>query len=274
MAQHVTTLNEIREGMEQTDAPLSSDLVYAERGTGSDRARAFTVGEIVLHGVEEQLGDGGDIDFDTYDAGHGVTKIKGDIQDGKILGRMFATLVNLISKLLCWYNVGFGTTDIGYDGLRFWGSDYDPANPSGNPIYKFGNDGVVQLSKIVSKARSLNQEGDAATQVEYRSMSNCELHAGNGTVAATPELYLTAVEVGTSGYDSFMLDSTRHGVGSIVMVMNTGVSTSGENSYPVKCYLAADTSHTNAIKEIPKYGIALFIRMADVNNLPVWRAIV
>ena len=273
MAQHVTTLNEIREGMEQTDAPGWSDLLYAERGTGSDRARAFTVGEIAAAGMQQSLSDDGDIEFDSVQTSAG-TAYKGSIQDGKILGRMFATLVDLISKLLCWYNVGFGTTDIGYDGLRFWGSDYNPASPSGTPIYKFGNDGVVQLSKIVSKARSLNQEGDKATQDEYRSMSNCELHAGNGTVAATPELYLTAVEVGTSGYDSFMLDSTRHGVGSIVMVMNTGVSTSGENSYPVKCYLASDTSHTTVIKEIPKYGIALFIRMADVNNLPVWRAIV
>lgn len=273
MAQHVTTLNEIREGMEQTDAPLSSDLVYAERGTGSDRARAFTVSEIAATATET-LGDGGDIAFSSYQAAGGVTRTKGDIQNGKIVGRMFATLVDLISKLLCWYNVGFGTTDIGYDGLRFWGSDYNPANPSGTPIYKFGNDGVVQLSKIVSKGRSLNQEGDKATQVEYRSMSNCELHAGTGTVAATPELYLTAVVGASFGYDSFMLDSTRHGVGSIVMVMNTGVSTSGENDSNVKCYLAGDNSHTNVIKEIPKYGIALFIRMPDVNNLPVWRAIV
>lgn len=273
MAQHVTTLNEIREGMEQTDAPLSSDLVYAERGTGSDRGRAFTVGEIVQHGVEEQLGDGGDIEFDTYDAGPGVTKIKGSIQDGKILGRMFALLVDLIGKVLCWYNAGFGTTDIGYDGLRFWGSDYNPASPTGTPVYKFGKDGVVQLSKIVSKPRSLNQEGNKATQTEYRSMTNCELHAGNGTTtSATPELYLTAVM--PMGSDKFVLDSTRHGVGSIVMVENTGVSQAGENDYPVKCYDASDSTYATVLKEIPKYGIALFIRKEDVNNLPVWRAIV
>ena len=270
MAQHVTTLNEIREGMEQTDAPLSSDLVYAERGTGSDRGRAFSVGEIVQHGVEEQLGDGGDIAFSPYQAGGGLTRMKGDIQDGKILGKMLAAVIDMIvngvGRTLQWVNEGFGKTELVYNGLRFYKFG------SNAPDYLFDNDGVVQLSKIVSKARSLNQEGNKATQTEYRSMTNCELHAGNGTTSATPELYLTAVM--PMGSDKFVLDSTRHDVGSIVMVMNTGVSQAGDNDYPVKCYDASDSTYATVLKEIPKYGIALFIRMENVNNLPVWRAIV
>ncbi len=271
MAQHVTTLNEIREGMEQTDAPLSSDLVYCERGTGSDRGRAFTVGEIAQHGVEEQLGDGGDIAFSPYQAGGGLTRTKGDIQDGKILGKMLAAVIDMIvngvGRTLQWVNEGFGKTELVYNGLRFY------KDGSNAPDYLFDNDGVVQLSKIVSKARSLNQEGNKATQTEYRSMTNCELHAGNGTTtSATPELYLTAVM--PMGSDKFVLDSTRHDVGSIVMVMNTGVSQAGDNDYPVKCYDASDSTYATVLKEIPKYGIALFIRMENVNNLPVWRAIV
>ena len=269
MAQHITTLNEIREGMEQTDAPLSSDLVYAERGTGTDRARAFTVGEIVLHGVEDQLGDGGDIDFDTYDAGHGVTKIKGSIQDGKILGRMFATLVDLISKVLCWYNVGFGTTDIGYDGLRFWGSDYNPANPSGTPDYKFDNEGNVRLGKLIFNTTIGAQTRNGRTSSDYATMTSCETKAGTGV---TPTEYLTAVYASNVGNDKFVLDSTKHSFGSVVIVTNTGECSTGPSNHDLVVYAASDTSYAYPLCEIPVYHSKMFRYCGTTQgtNYPIW----
>lgn len=141
MAQHVTTLNELREGMDPTDTPSNTDLIYAERGTGSDRARAFRVDEIAVKAAET-LGDGGDIAFSSYQAAGGVTRTKGDIQDGKIVGRMFASVVNLIEKTLQWVNEGFGITELVWNGLRFY------KNGSNAPDYLFDNDGMVKLSKL------------------------------------------------------------------------------------------------------------------------------
>lgn len=261
MAQHVTTLNEIREGMEQTDAPLSSDLVYAERGTGSDRAKAFTVGEIAATATET-LGDGGDIDFETYDAGHGVTKIKGSIQDGKILGRMFASIVNLIEKTLQWVNTGFGITELVWNGLRFY------KEGSNAPDYLFDNDGMVKLSKLNFNTTIGAQVRNGRTAGDYSTMSDCETKAGSGV---KPTEYLSAVYQATLGNDKFTLNSTKHEVGSVVLVTNTGEDSSGVSDGVLKCYLAADTSFTSPVAEIAQFHSKMFRYLGkDASDNPMW----
>lgn len=269
MAQHVTTLNEIREGMDPTDTPSNTDLIYAERGTGSDRARAFQVDEIAAKATET-LGDGGDIAFSSYQAAGGVTRTKGDIQDGKILGRMFAALVDLISKVLCWYNVGFGTTDIGYDGLRFWGNDYNPANPSGTPNYKFDNEGVVKMNKLVFNTTFGAQVRNGRTNDDYATMTSCEAKAG---ASVKPTEYLTAVYVTSGvGNDKFTLDSTKHELGAVVLVTNTGESAGGTSMNPLRVFAAADTGFANALCEIPIYHSKMFRYCGTTQgtNYPVW----
>lgn len=262
MAQHVTTLNEIREGMEQTDAPLSSDFVYAERGTGSDRAKAFTVGEIVQHGVEEQLGDGGDIAFSPYQAAGGVTRTKGDIQDGKIVGRMFASVVNLIEKTLQWVNTGFGITELVWNGLRFY------KDGSNAPDYLFDNDGIVKLSKLNFNTTIGAQVRNGRTAGDYSTMSDCETKAGSGV---KPTEYLSAVYQATLGNDKFTLNSTKHEVGSVVLVTNTGEDSSGVSDGVLKCYLAADTSFTSPVAEIAQFHSKMFRYLGkDASDNPMW----
>ena len=115
MAQHLTTLAEVREGMDPTDTPSNTDLIYAERGTGSDRARAFQVDEIATKGME-MLGNDGDIEFSPYTGPGGMSKVKGQIQDGKILGKMLAAVIDMIvngvGRTLQWVNEGFGKTEL------------------------------------------------------------------------------------------------------------------------------------------------------------------
>lgn len=262
MAQHVTTLNEIREGMEQTDTPSNTDLIYAERGTGSDRARAFQVDEIAAKATET-LGDGGDIAFSSYQAAGGVTRTKGDIQDGKIVGRMFASIVNLIEKTLQWVNTGFGTTELVWNGLRFY------KNGSNAPDYHFDNEGVVKMNKLIFNTTIGAQVRNGRTASDYATMTDCETKAGSGI---KPTEYLTAVYGSNLGNDKFVLNSTKHELGAVVLVTNTGEDVSGVSDHPLVCYAAADTSYATPICEIPVYHSKMFryCGLKPNTQYPVW----
>ena len=263
MAQHVTTLNEIRENMDVSDTPSNTDLIYAERGTGSDRARAFRVDEIAAKATET-LGDGGDIAFSQYQAAGGVTRTKGDIQDGKIVGRMFASIVNLIQKTLQWVNEGFGITELVWNGLRFY------KNGSSAPDYHFDNEGVVKLNKIIFNTTIGAQVRNGRTSAsDYGSMTDCETKAGSGV---KPTEYLSAVYVDNVGNDKFILNSTKHELGAVVLVTNTGESGSAVSDHPLVCYAAADTSYATPICEIPVYHSKMFryVGLTQGTEYPVW----
>lgn len=267
MAQHVTTLNEIREGMEQTDTPSNTDLIYAERGTGSDRARAFQVDEIAAKATET-LGDGGDIAFSPYQAAGGVTRTKGDIQDGKILGRMFASLLQMLGKTLRWLNTGFGTTQLEWMGLKFFKGSADP--DSATPDYKFDNEGNVRLNKLIFNTTIGAQTRDGRTDSDYATMTSCETKAGTGV---TPTEYLTAVNVTSGvGNDKFVLDSTKHSFGSVVLVTNTGECSTGQSNHDLVVYAASDTSYAYPLCEIPVYHSKMFryCGTAQGTNYPIW----
>lgn len=266
MAQHVTTLNEIREGMDPTDTPSNTDLIYAERGSGSDRARSFQVDEIAAKATES-LGNDGDIAFSQYQAAGGVTRTKGEIQDGKILGRMFASIVNLITKVLCWYNQGFGTTEIGYDGLKFWNSEYNPSDPSGVPDYRFDKEGNAKVGQLVLALRSFQQAADT----RYAKMTDCEATTAIASRKFITE-YLTKVD---TNRPDFWLDSKVHEAGSVVMVTNTGEG----DIYCIPAWYdnTMGTYEQNALATITPYNSKCFVfrRMQTINNVeyPVWTAL-
>lgn len=267
MAQHVTTLNEIRERMEQTDTPSNTDLIYAERGTGSDRARAFQVDEIASKAMDN-LGNGGDIAFSPYQAGGGLTRTKGDIQDGKILGRMFASLLQMLGKTLRWLNTGFGTTQLEWMGLKFFKGSADP--DSATPDYKFDNDGVVKMNKLVFNTTIGAQVNNGRTNEDYATMTSCEAKAG---ASVKPTEYLTAVYVTNGGgNDKFTLDSTKHELGAVVLVTNTGASAGGTSMNPLRVFAAADTGFANALCEIPIYHSKMFryCGLKPNTQYPVW----
>ena len=264
MAQHITTLEEIRAGMAQTDAPSHTDLVYAERGTGSDRARAFTVGEIAAKGMEQAFNNEGDIEFTQVTTPAGKA-YKGDIQDGKIVGRMFASIVNLIQKTLQWVNTGFGTTELVWNGLRFY------KNGSNSPDYHFDNEGVVKMNKLIFNTTIGAQVRNGRTTPEdYGSMTNCETKAGSGV---KPTEYLSAVYLSSGvGNDKFVLNSTKHELGAVVLVTNTGECGSAVSDHPLVCYAAADTSYATPICEIPVYHSKMFRYCGTTpsTNYPIW----
>lgn len=267
MAQHVTTLNEVRENMEASDTPSNTDLIYVERGSGSDRARAFQVDEIAAKATET-LGDGGDIAFSSYQAAGGVTRTKGDIQDGKIVGRMFASLLQMLGKTLRWLNTGFGTTQLEWMGLKFFNGSADP--DSATPDYKFDNEGNVRLSKLIFNTTIGAQTRDGRTASDYATMTSCETKAGTGV---TPTEYLTAVYVTSGvGNDKFVLDSTKHSFGSVVLVTNTGECSTGHSNHDLVVYAASDTSYAYPLCEIPVYHSKMFryCGTAQGTNYPIW----
>lgn len=259
MAQHVTTLAEVREGMDPTDTPSNTDLIYAERGTGSDRARAFQVDEIAAKATET-LGNGGDIAFSQYQAGGGLTRTKGDIQDGKILGKMLAVVIDMIvngvGRTLQWVNEGFGKTELVWNGLRFYAPDAQ------SPDYRFDNDGNVRLGKLIFHFHSYQQAGST----RYAKMTDCEQACDSGVRDKVTE-YLT---ISATNRPDFMLDSTRHEEGSVVMVTNMDPSVS---IYCIPAWYTSDMGsyEANAIATIKPNDSKCFIfRRLNANNKPVW----
>lgn len=269
MAQHVTTLNEIRENrdlIDPTDTPSNTDLIYAERGTGSDRARAFRIDEIAEKAMDN-LGNGGDIAFSPYTAAGGVTRTKGDIQDGKIVGSKFASLLQMLGKTLRWLNTGFGTTQLEWMGLKFFKGSADP--DSATPDYKFDNEGNVRLGKLIFNTTIGAQTRNGRTSSDYATMTSCETKAGTGV---TPTEYLTAVYASNVGNDKFVLDSTKHSFGSVVIVTNTGECSTGPSNHDLVVYAASDTSYAYPLCEIPVYHSKMFRYCGTTQgtNYPIW----
>ena len=252
MAEHITSLNEIRENQSGTDAPQWNDLLYAERGTGSDRARAFTVGEIAAAGMEQSFSDDGDIDFEQVQTSAGTawkgilkqnvdgTKIKNSaIELGAFTA--FEWLSNILNQVV-----------VDATGLRIFQPGQDPSVAT--PVYQLSREGVLEVARFIMVPRPWEQEGDKADATNYRTMTNCESHCSGNKL---PTEYLTAVSIPPSGVDaSFVLDSTRHEIGEIVLVTNTGVAKDGASTTNVKVYAPWDTSKQTILKEIPPYRSA------------------
>ena len=266
MAEHITTLAEIREKMAVNDEPETTDLIYAQRGSGSDRDKAFQIDEISAKAMDN-LGDDGDIEFSQYTAAGGVTRTKGTIQAGKIVGSMFASLLQMLGKTLRWLNTGFGTTQLEWMGLKFFKGSADP--DSATPDYKFDNEGNVRLGKLIFNTTIGAQTRNGRTSSDYATMTSCETKAGTGV---TPTEYLTAVYASTVGNDKFVLDSTKHSFGSVVIVTNTGECSTGPSNHDLVVYAASDTSYAYPLCEIPVYHSKMFRYCGTTQgtNYPIW----
>ena len=263
MAEHITTLNEIREQMleaDPTDAPLSSDLVYAQRSSGSDRDKAFTVDEIGLVSAQSAWTDSdGDLTLNTIQTSGGP-KIYAVIKNLAVTAAKIANLLDFANKTIRWMtNVG-AIMQIAFDGIKFFQEgtvDFDT-----QPEYRFDRGGNAKVGKLILHYHSWNQEGDKASVHEYRSMTNCESHAGS----KLPTEYLSCP---TQGSSKFTLDSILHEEGSVIMVTNTGNYIGGSTTNPLLVHCALDP--TNPVAEIAAGASKLFIYRGLSSGTPVWR---
>lgn len=260
MAEHITTLSEIRENMAVNDTPESTDLIYAQRGSGSDRDKAFTVDEIGLESSLSAWTDSdGDLTLNTVQTSGGP-KIYAVIKNLAVSAAKMANLLDFANKTIRWMtNVG-AIMQIAVDGIKFYQEgtvDFDT-----QPEYRFDRSGNVKLGKLILHYHSWNQEGDKATVNEYRTMTNCESHAGS----KLPTDYLSCP---TQGSSKFTLDSTRHEEGSVVMVTNTGTYDGGSTTNPLLVHNALDSS--NPVAEIAAGASKLFIYRGLSSGTPIWR---
>lgn len=266
MAQHVTTLTEIREGMEQTDTPNWGDLLYAERGTGSDRAKAFTLGEIAGKALEQSFSDDGDIDFEAVQTSAG-TAYKGDVKAKTIDETKLKDVLDMLQKSMRWLDSASNRMSLDVFGLKFFAQG--TTDFSGNGLYRFDRDGNAAVNKLVFKTTIGSQVRNGRTASDYGSMTSCETKAGTGV---TPTEYLTAVFSYNVGNDKFILNSTKHEEGTVVLVTNTGEDSGGVSDHPLVCYAAADTSYATPICEIPVYHSKMFryCGLKPNTQYPVW----
>lgn len=273
MAQHVTTLNEIREQMLAADpntAPDGNDIVYAEHGTGSDRPRAFQISEIGLPALTGTLNvdpttghSFGDITFHSTQTAGG-TKLSADINDDAVDEDAIKNNLNLAQHVLNFLGALGSNMRIRYEGLEIFLSDQ-----AQTAAYYIKRTGEARFKSLALAFDKLQQADDGASQQEYRSMTNCESHAGG-----TPTEYVTSCVTGGGGggYDKFVLDSKNHEIGAVVIVTNTGSYTGGgTSSESILAYKQSDTSYTTPVAEIPVgHSKMFFYRGLDANSNAVW----
>lgn len=273
MAQHVTTLNEIRENrdlIDPTDTPSNTDLIYAERGTGSDRARAFQIREIGLPALEGTLNvdpttghSFGDITFHSTQTVSG-TKLSADINDDAVDEDAIKNSLNLAQHVLNFLGALGSNMRIRYEGLEIFLSDQ-----AQTAAYYLKRTGEARFKSLALAFDKLQQADDGASQQEYRSMTNCETHA-----SGTPTEYVTSCVTGGGGlgYDKFVLDSKNHEIGAVVIVTNTGSYTGGGTSgASILAYKQSDVSYTTPVAEIPVgHSKLFFYRGLDTNDNAVW----
>jgi len=270
MAQHVTTLNEIREGMDPTDTPSNTDLIYAERGTGSDRARAFQIREIGLPALTGTLNvdpttghSFGDITFHSTQT-VGGTKLSADINDDAVDEDAIKNSLNLAQHVLNFLGALGSNMRIRYEGIEIFLSDQ-----AQTAAYYLKRTGEARFKSLALAFDKLQQADDEASQQEYRSMTNCETHAGG-----TPTEYVTSCVTGGGGggYDKFVLDSKNHEIGAVVIVTNTGRYIGGDtSSESILAYRQSDVSYSTPVAEIPVgHSKQFFYRGLDTNDNAVW----
>lgn len=266
MAQHITTLTEIRAGMEQTDTPNWGDLLYAERGTGSDRGKSFTLGEIAAKALEQSFSDDGDVDFEAVQTSAG-TAYKGDIKDKHVDETKLADVIDMIQKSLRWLDTSSNRLSIDFSGIKVFASN--ETSFSGDGLYRFDRSGNAAVNKLIFKTTIGSQVRNGRTSNDYFSMTDCETKAGSGV---KPTEYFSAVYQASIGNDTFILDSTKHEIGTIVLVTNTGEDASGVSNMPLRCFAAADTGFASPICEIPVYHSKMlrYCGLKPNTQYPVW----
>lgn len=270
MAEHITTLNELREKMlaaDPTDAPLQSDIVYAQRSTGSDRDKAFLVYEVGIVGAQSAWTDReGDLTLSTVQTSGG-TKIYAVIKNLAVSAAKIANLLDFANKTIRWMtNVG-AIMQIAFDGIKFFQKgtiDFDS-----EPEYRFDRRGNLRLGKLIMHYHSWNQPADAATGTEYRTMTNCEEHATSGGTGIANAMVTEYLSCPVQGSSKFTLNSTSHEEGSVVMVTNTGYYDGGSTTNPLLVHSALDAN--NPVAEIAAGASKLFIYRGLSNGTPVWR---
>lgn len=284
MAENITTLNEIREWMEQTDAPGWNDLLYAERGTGSDRARAFTVGEIAAAGMEQSFSDDGDIEFTPVQTSAG-TAYKGDIKTGAVDETSLADVLDMLQKALRWMDSASNRMSLDAYGLKFF--DKTETQFSSDGLFRFDRDGTVKLGKLVMQFRHFTQ----STPTSYHKMTDCE----DALTSGTPKSWLTEyLSNATQGNYLFVLNSgmqkvggsyvpqdsdvyATHEAGSVIMVSN--LSTVGDLMCLNSRWTGSGTASDYLVAEIPPESFKLFIRRVNWEDTsgdhpvyyPVWK---